>query len=344
VTVAQREQPVNWGFVGASQWASSYMIPAVQNVPGSHAAGIFSTSRERGDRFAAELGLDRAYPALEELLDDPSIDAVYVSTTNDLHAEQTVAAAAAGKHVLCEKPLAVTLADAGRMRDACADAGVVLGTNHHLRGSPTVLAMKELLDAGAIGDVVAARVFHARSLPEAMRTWRVERPETGAGVVLDVTVHDVDVIRFLLADEVDEVTAFTASQGLGKAGIEDAVMGVLRMRRGQLVSFHDAYTVPHAGTGIELHGTSGSLIGRDIVMPDPVGKLLLRRLDDVEEVDIPDRWPIYERTISRFNAAVRGDGTPLATGDDGVASLAVALAALESARSAAPISLAAVTS
>jgi 1,5-anhydro-D-fructose reductase (1,5-anhydro-D-mannitol-forming) len=341
--VAEPVQRVNWGFVGASTWASSYMIPAVQDVDGSHAVGIYSTSRERGERFATEHGLDRAYGSLEDLLADSAIDAVYVSTTNDLHAEQTIAAAAAGKHVLCEKPLAVTLADALRMRDACADAGVVLATNHHLRGSPTVLAMKERLDAGEIGDVVAARVFHARSLPDAMRTWRVERPETGAGVVLDVTVHDVDAIRFLLDEAVDAVTAFTANQGLGKAGIEDSVMGVLRMQSGCLVSFHDAYTVPHAGTGIELHGTRGSLIARDIVMPDPVGQVFLRRLDEIEEVDVADRWPIYQQTIRHFNAAVRGHGAPLASGEDGIASLAVALAVLESARTGAPVSPAAVT-
>jgi 1,5-anhydro-D-fructose reductase (1,5-anhydro-D-mannitol-forming) len=177
-----------------------------------------------------------------------------------------------------------------------------------------------------------------------MRTWRLERPEAGAGVVLDLTVHDVDLVRFLLDDEVDEVTAFTANQGLGRAGIEDTAMGVLRMRRGQLVSFHDAFTVPHAGTGIELHGTTGSLIGRGVIMAEPVGQVLLRRFDEVREVDVPERWPIYERAIKQFNAAVRGDGVPLATGDDGVASLSVALAALESARSAAPVSLATVLS
>jgi 1,5-anhydro-D-fructose reductase (1,5-anhydro-D-mannitol-forming) len=193
-----------------------------------------------------------------------------------------------------------------------------------------------------VGDVRAVRVHHAVQLPQRLAGWRIDDP-VGGGVVLDVTVHDVDAVRFLLDDEVAEVTAFTANQGLGKAGIEDSVMGVLRMESGRLVSFHDAYTVPHAGTGIELHGTLGSLIGRDIVMPDPVGEVLLRRLDDVQEIDIPDRWPIYERAIRHFNAAVRGDGVPLASGEDGIASLAVALAVLESARSAEPVSLTAVT-
>jgi 1,5-anhydro-D-fructose reductase (1,5-anhydro-D-mannitol-forming) len=328
---------VAWGFVGASTWARLYLIPAVQAVPDARAVGVFSTSPERGERFAQDTGLDRAYPSLDALLADPDVDAVYVSTTNDLHAEQTIAAARAGKHVLCEKPLATKLADAAHMRDACAEAGVVLAVNHHLRGAATIRAMRDLVERGAIGDVVAARVFHANLLPEGMRTWRLDRPEAGAGVVLDLTVHDTDTIRFLLADEVADVTAVTANQGMGEEAVEDSAMGVLRMRGGQLVSFHDAFTVPHAGTGVEVHGTTGSLIGREVMGPEPVGEVFLRRLNTIEPVEIPERWPLYENAIRRFGAAVRGEGAPVASGADGIASLAVALAALESARTGRPV-------
>jgi 1,5-anhydro-D-fructose reductase (1,5-anhydro-D-mannitol-forming) len=329
---------VRWGFVGASIWARTYMIPAVQAVEDADPAGVFSTSIERGQRLAREAGLEHAYPSLDALLDDRAIDAVYISTTNDLHAEQTIAAARAGKHVLCEKPLALSLDDAVQMHEACIDAGVVLGVNHHLRGAPTIRAMQELIVQGAIGEIVAGRVFHSTLLPEAMRTWRLNRPEAGAGVIFDLTVHDVDTIRYLLADEVAEVTAVTANQGMGEGRVEDSAMGVLRMQGGQLVSFHDAFTVPHAGTGVEIHGTTGSLLGRDVMSAEPVGEVLLRRKNTIEAVDIPARWPLYENVIRHFHTAVRGNGRPLATAKDGIASVAVALAALESARRGAPVS------
>ena len=174
---------IGWGFIGASGWAERWLVPAVRAVEGACPIGVFSSSHERGERFASKLGLERAYPSLDALLADPAIDAVYVSTTNDLHARQTVAAAQAGKHVLCEKPLATTYADALAMVHACREADVVMATNHHHRGAPTVSMMRELVASGTIGDVIAARVFHARSLPEAMRTWRVDRPEAGAGVL-----------------------------------------------------------------------------------------------------------------------------------------------------------------
>jgi 1,5-anhydro-D-fructose reductase (1,5-anhydro-D-mannitol-forming) len=322
---------VGWGFVGASTWAARYLAPAVAAVPGSSGVGVFSSSRERGERFAASNGLEKAYASLDELLADPTVEAVYVSSTNDRHAEQTIAAAGAGKHVLCEKPLAVNIADAIAMQDACERAGVVLGTDHHLRAAPTIAAMRRLLVEGAIGEIVAARVFHACALPEELQTWRLESPEAGAGVVLDITVHDVDTIRFLTGDEVAEVTAATANQGLAAGAVEDSAMGVLRMRAGQLVSFHDAFTVAHAGTGIELHGTTGSLIGRDLLMPDPVGEVLLRRGEEVERVEVGERRPIYEVVVERFAAAARGEGEPVASGVDGIRSLEVALAVLQSA-------------
>jgi 1,5-anhydro-D-fructose reductase (1,5-anhydro-D-mannitol-forming) len=103
------------------------------------------------------------------------------------------------------------------------------------------------------------------------------------------------------------------------------------------LTVHDAFTVPHAGTGIELHGTTGSLLARDVMNPKPVGEVLLRRLSTTEPVDIPERWPLYENVIRCFDAAVRGEDEPLATADDGIASLAVALAALESARHGGPV-------
>jgi 1,5-anhydro-D-fructose reductase (1,5-anhydro-D-mannitol-forming) len=328
---------VGWGFVGASIWARRYLIPAVRAVEGADAIGVYSSSPERGERYARETGLGRSYASLDELVGDDSIDAVYVSTTNDLHAPQAIAAARAGKHVLSEKPLATALEDALRMRDACARAGVVLAVNHHMRGGALIRAMRDLISRGEIGDVVAARVFHANLLPEAMRTWRLNRPEAGAGAVLDLTVHDTDTIRFLLDDEVAEVTAVTANQGMAGGAVEDSAMGVLRMRGGQLVSFHDSFVVPHAGNGVEVHGTTGSLFARDVMGPEPSGEVFLRRGSEIEPIEIPERWPLYENVVRRFDAAVRGEGRPVASGEDGIASLAVALAALESARSGRPV-------
>lgn len=321
-----------WGLIGASTIARSYMIRAINAQPNGRVVAVASSDPERGRRFAAEHGIGRAYATAEELLADPEVDAVYISTTNEKHRPQTLAAAAAGKHVLCEKPLALTLDDAREMVAACRAAGVVLGTNHHLRNAVTHRALRELVANGAVGDPLAVRVFHAVYLPEPLQGWRINRAEAGGGVILDITVHDADTLRFVLDDEPVEVTAMTANQGMAATGLEDAVMGVIRFRRGAIAQFHDAFTIRHTLTGFEVHGTRGSLIARDVMTQEPRGEIVLRREDREEVIDPGEHEDLYTRSVRNFTAAMLGQGQPSATGEDGVRSLAVALAAAESAR------------
>jgi 1,5-anhydro-D-fructose reductase (1,5-anhydro-D-mannitol-forming) len=319
-----------WGVIGASTIGREWMVPAIGAQPDSMVAAVTSSNPERGRRYAQDLGIPKVYSAVADLLTDPAIDAVYISTTNEWHEPQALAAVAAGKHVLCEKPLALSLDSARTMVAAAAVAGVVMGTNHHLRNAATHRKMRDLIESGAIGQPLAARVFHAVHLPPHLRGWRIERPEAGGGVILDITVHDADTLRFALGDEVAEVTAMTASQGMGKAGLEDAVMGVMRFRDGVIAQFHDAFTAPHASTGFEVHGTEGSLYGRDVMTQRPIGTVAIRRGSSEEGIPV-EHENLYERSVRCFNAAIRGEGEPAASGVDGVRSLAVALAVRESA-------------
>jgi 1,5-anhydro-D-fructose reductase (1,5-anhydro-D-mannitol-forming) len=321
---------LRWGLVGASTIGREWMVPAINAQPDSTVAAVASSSPERARRYAGELGIPKAFASVGDLLAEPTIDAIYISTTNEWHEPQALAAIAAEKHVLCEKPLALTLNSAHRMVAAAASAGVVLGTNHHLRNAATHRKMRELIETGIVGRPLAARVFHAVYLPPHLQSWRIDRPEAGGGVILDITVHDADTLRFALGDEVAEVTAMAANQGMGQAGLEDAVMGVMRFRNGVIAQFHDAFTAPHASTGFEVHGTEGSLYGRDVMTQRAIGSVSLRRGGSEEEVPI-DHENLYERSVRCFNAAIHGEGEPAATGADGVQSLAVALAVREAA-------------
>jgi 1,5-anhydro-D-fructose reductase (1,5-anhydro-D-mannitol-forming) len=321
---------LRWGLVGASTIGREWMVPAINAQPDSTVAAVASSSPERARRYAGELGIPKAFASVGDLLAEPTIDAIYISTTNEWHEPQALAAIAAGKHVLCEKPLALTLDSAHRMVTVAAGAGVVLGTNHHLRNAATHRKMRELIETGIVGHPLAARVFHAVYLPPHLQSWRIDRPEAGGGVILDITVHDADTLRFALGDEVAEVTAMAANQGMGQAGLEDAVMGVMRFRNGVIAQFHDAFTAPHASTGFEVHGTEGSLYGRDVMTQRAIGSVSLRRGGSEEEVPV-NHENLYERSVRCFNAAIHGEGEPAATGADGVQSLAVALAVREAA-------------
>ena len=202
-----------WGIIGAATIARQYMIQAINAQPDGHVVAVMSRSAERAQAFASANGVPRSYHRVQDILADPDIGAIYICTTNERHKAETIAAARAGRHVLCEKPLALSLPDALQMVAACREAGVVMGTNHHLRNAATHRTLQRLVQRGAIGRPLAARVFHAVSLPEHLRTWRINDPAAGAGVVLDITVHDTDTLRFILQDEVESVTAVTAQTG-----------------------------------------------------------------------------------------------------------------------------------
>jgi 1,5-anhydro-D-fructose reductase (1,5-anhydro-D-mannitol-forming) len=306
------------------------MAPSIASQPDSVVAAVAGTDAARVERYARDVGVPTVHASAKQLLADTDIDVVYISTTNEHHEALTIAAAERGKHVLCEKPLALSLPGAQAMLEACRAAGVVLGTNHHLRNAATHRAIRSLIEQGAIGMPLAARVFHAVHLPSHLQGWRIDRPEAGGGVILDITVHDADTLRFVLNDEVETVTAMSASQGMGQQGLEDAVMGVMRFKSGLLAQFHDAFTIRHAATGFEVLGTEGSLLARDVMTQRPIGEIALRRGDEQESIAV-EHENLYERSVRRFNAAVRGEGEPAATGLDGYRSLAIALAAREAA-------------
>jgi 1,5-anhydro-D-fructose reductase (1,5-anhydro-D-mannitol-forming) len=320
---------VRWGIIGATTIAKEWMIDAVRQA-GGEVAAVLSSDPSRAKAYAEENGIGRATTVLDDLLAS-DIEAVYIATTNEKHKDQTLAAAAAGKHVLCEKPLALDLAGAREMVAACRRAGVVMGTNHHLRNAATIRAIRDAVARGRIGKPLFARVFHAVYLPTHLQGWRINDPKTGSGVVMDITVHDADTLRFVLGAEPVSVAAMTQEGGMGAAGIEDGVMGVVRFDSGVLAQFHDAFTTRYATTGLEVHGSDGSLIGTNVMTQRPVGQVVLRSAGGEEALPIePEN--LYVRSARAFHDAIAGEGSPAATGEDGIRSMALALAALESAR------------
>jgi 1,5-anhydro-D-fructose reductase (1,5-anhydro-D-mannitol-forming) len=321
----------SWGLIGASTIAKEWMIAAIRET-GGEVVSVMSSDRARAERYAAENHIADHTTSLDGLLGHPRVEAVYISTTNEQHKAQTLAAAKAGKHVLCEKPLALTLADAREMVEACRKANVVMGTNHHLRNAGTHRAMRQAIKEGLIGRPLAARVFHAVYLPPHLQSWRITNPALGGGVVLDVTVHDADTLRFVLDDEPLDVVAVTQSAGMAQGGLEDGVMATVRFRSGLIAQLHDAFTAKYAGTGFEVHGTEGSLIGRDVMSQRPIGEVILRNADGERTLPF-DPTNLYVRALERFHAAIRGNGEASATGQDGLGSMALALAVLEAARS-----------
>jgi 1,5-anhydro-D-fructose reductase (1,5-anhydro-D-mannitol-forming) len=323
--IVKKQAPLSWGLIGASTIADEMMIPAVQQSGGTFKT-VYSGSRSRASELAQKHGIATATDDLDELLADAEIDAVFISSRNDHHHGQVLAAAAAGKHILCEKPITLSVAAAREMVDAAAGAGVVLAVNHHQREHPVSRALRDTIRGGALGKVCAVRVQHAGRLREDLRTWRLEDPEAGGGVELDLTVHDADLLRFLLGQNVAEVAAVSARE-YGAAATTHT-MSTLLMEDGTFVSMHEGFNVPYARHSIEVHGEHATAICVGHTAQDVGGELWLSRDQDGtrEPVEVVQDHSPYLGVTSTFTAAVVVGGNPSASGEDGLRSLQVALA------------------
>jgi 1,5-anhydro-D-fructose reductase (1,5-anhydro-D-mannitol-forming) len=322
---------VNWAFVGASTIAGQYLVGAIRAVRSNDVRWVISGSSDRAAAFAQTHGIDHSGTDLAAALADPVIEAVYISSTNDKHRSQALAAIAAGKHVLCEKPLATSIEDANAMVLAAEQAGVVFATNHHLRSAGSLRAVRDLIVQGKAGRVLSLRIFHAVELPVHLRGWRLDNPLAGGGVIADLTVHNADTARFLLGEDPVSVVAHMDATGLGQ-GVEDSAMSVWAMPSGAMVFSHESFTHPFAASGLELHGTEGSILARGVLSQEPKGDIDLITGAGTARIEF-DRSALYENVVRNFCAAVAGTAKPAASGRDGVKSLQIAFAVREAARS-----------
>ncbi len=320
---------MRWGLVGASTIAEQHMIDALR-AAGQEVAAVVSSTQARAEEFAGRHGISGAGDSLPAVLKDDGIGAIYISSTNEKHHLQAQASIAAGKHVLCEKPLAMAVSEAAGMVREAEVAGVVFATNHHLRCSGSHRAIRDLIRQGRIGRVLSLRLFHAVHLPPNLQGWRIKDPAAGGGVIPDITVHDADVARFLLGEDPVTVVAEMGASGLGQ-GVEDSAMSVWIMPSGAMVQSHESFTHPFAGSGLEVHGTDGSIFAQGVMTQEPVGQVDLVTAQGREAVPYPAH-NLYRQGVQDFLDAVAGQGQPAATGWDGVASLAVALAVRDAAR------------
>jgi len=322
---------LRWGLIGASDVAATRMIPAMRRL-GHEVAAVGDPTPEWAATYAERHGIPFS-GAIEELAARDDVDAVYISSRNEFHRDHTLLAAAAGKHVLCEKPLALSVEDGRQMLEACEAAGVVFGTNHHLPGAGTHRTVRELVAGGAVGRVLAVRVFHAVMLPERLQGWRLGS-RAGGGVALDVTCHDAAVINPLLGALPVDVVALATHQGPWEAAAEDALMATMRYADGTLVQTHDAFTVRHAPTGLHVIGSDGAILATAVMTQDPIGTVVLRDASGEREIEVSDRRDLYDISVGGFAAAVIGESDrPVVTGLDGLLAAQLALAVRQAAES-----------
>jgi predicted dehydrogenase len=218
---------MNWLVIGIGDITTRRVIPAIQAEPRSRLYGVVSRDPAKGARYS-----DRVWTELSEALRDPAIDAVYVATPVFLHAPQTIASLGAGKHVLCEKPMAMNYAEACAMVQAGREAGQVFGVAYYRRTYPKLRRARELLDEGAIGQLVLAEInCHDWFGGEGgQRTWLLDPAQAGGGPLYDIASHRIDVLNFLFGQPL--AVSAHLSNAVHHSAVEDCATLLIEFERG----------------------------------------------------------------------------------------------------------------
>lgn len=286
-------------------------------------------------RRATQWQAPATFADYRELLALPGLDAISVCTPNAVHGEVTMAAAAAGIHVLCEKPVSLSLEEGEAMIAACATAGVVLQVNHHLRANPAVARARAMLDAGALGRIAFIRFRQAHDWGGAktLRPTFRSRALAGGGTLLDNGCHLFDLTRHL-GGEVETVFAEGATLGFD-AEVEDTAVATMRFASGALGQVETAWTATGWEMGFWIYGTEGALEYSDR-SGRPILRHSYRTPSDSEWGDATvESWEEpggsdHTRAVEAFVAAVRGERPALCTGRDGLEAVRLALACYRS--------------
>src|SRR3954470_11150260 len=328
--------PLGVALIGSGRMGSFHAETLARRLPGARLAAVADAAPGAADRLVGALGAGRAYRDAAQLWDDPDVDAVVIATPARTHADLVVAATGAGKGVFCEKPMAVTLADADRAIDAARAAGVVLQVGFNRRFAADWQAARALLDAGAVG---TPRLL--RSLTRDPGGFDPSRvlPDT---IFLETLIHDFDTLRFLNPGA-EPVEVFAVADALVEPewrdrGLLDTAVVTVRFDNGAVgvaeACFEAAYGYDVRG---EVFGSGGMATMGDGRRTGMVFSGTAGRCADTTRSDQELLAGAYVAELAAFVDAVRAGRPAPVGGEDARAALAIALAAAESVRSGRPV-------
>ncbi|MBI2762087.1 MAG: Gfo/Idh/MocA family oxidoreductase [Chloroflexi bacterium] len=322
---------LGFAIVGTGMFASGRVMHALTRAQNCAPVAVVSRDRGRAAAFAEEHGIAAAYDDLGAALADRRVDAVWVTTPHNLHRPVVEAAAAARKHVLCEKPLATTVDDARAIVAACRRAGVALGAGFHLRHHPIHREVRRLVASGAAGPIMFAEAeWSLESSIAAASAWRRDPESSGGGIVTGTGVHAIDLLRFVLSDEVVSVSAI-ADAGASGAAVDTRAVAMLRFSRGTVGVVRCMRPVRSPANDLTIQGATGALTGRGTIDEATRGRLEAIHVEP-GLLGIPAGADMYAAQANAFaGAAQRGDD-PDASGFDGLAVTIITTALYESAR------------
>ncbi len=275
------------GIVGFGWVARDYMVPAIRQSERIALTAVCSAYASDMTDLPEEV---LQFTSLTNMLEQTSVDAVYIATPNHLHCAQAVACLEAGRHVLCEKPMATTPEDAEAMVRAAQCSGKVYATAFDQRFHPAHRVIHQLVQNQLLGTVTQVKIDYACWLPAdwAPDNWRVDQHRAGGGAIIDLAPHGLDLLESLLDDRIVELTLY-AQRSVHSYAVDDGGVLLLRFARGTLGSVHVGYNRPEAfpRRRLEVIGTERMLIAENTLGQDAGGALRLFRASGEREQRVP---------------------------------------------------------
>ena len=322
------EPSLRWGLLSTAR-INRAVIPPIRKSKRSTLLAVASRHQASAEEFAQKWDIPRTHPSYDALLADPEIDVIYNPLPNSLHAEWCIRAVRAGKHVLCEKPLAISLAEVDEMRAASAQTGKVITEAFMYRHHPQTLRVKEILDSGTIGNLhlIRGAFTYIASRPNDVRF----DPALGGGCVWDVGCYPISYARAMVGLEPEEVFGW---QILSPAGVDINFVGQMKFPGDIYAQFHASFITPYAPF-MEIIGDQGTLYIPTPFVPGKNEKISLKQGDQSQVIRIngPD---LYQGEVTDMEDAILFGKPSRVTLEDSRNNTAVILALLESACSGHP--------
>jgi predicted dehydrogenase len=305
---------VAWGLVGCGDIARKRIAPALRDLDTCELIAVSRADAARAESFATEFGAKRWHVEWRALVEDPEVEAVYIATPVHLHAEQAVAALEAGKHVLCEKPMALNVAECARMNAAAEANDVLLGVAYYRRFYPAIERVRDILESGEIGVPVVAQANAFERFdptPEHPRRWLLEKRQSGGGPMFDFGCHRLEVFINLFG-EATEVKGL-ATKVLFEREVEDTAAALIRFDRGPLCVLSVTHAAREPQDTLEIFGSEGSI--RIDVLNEGVLRVRTREGERVEPH--PPHTNLHQPLIDDFTRAVVEGRPPRVDGRTG---------------------------
>lgn len=277
---------VKWGIIGAGGIADRRTMPGIELAENAEIYAVMEVDMAVAKSLKDKYNAVKAYDSEDDLLADPQVDAVYIASPVIYHKKQAIMAADAGKHILLEKPIALTVEEGQEVINYCKEKNVLLATGFMMRFHAYHQAMKKIVDEGKMGQIVSCRAQLTCWYPDIPGNWRQEKATSGGGALMDMGVHCLDLIQYITGSKAVRAAGMSSTLTFDYE-VEDSGALMVELENGALCNIESHFNIPDAAARgrFEIYGTKGSMLAEGTISQIEGGKLEVMISDDSLEYD-----------------------------------------------------------